>query len=418
MTRIDSGDGPVTATDQTESIKGSSAAPLEGVRVLELSDRLGAYCGKLLADLGADVIKVELPEGDVLRRTAPFRDGASEPEGSLNFAYYHHNKRGITLDWRRSASLTLLTELASLSEAVIVSPGPRSPVAGYCPDEPGHLSWSGQNTIRCFVTPFGLTGPFRSWRATPFTSYAMSSLMHSVGPVAGPPVAQPGQQLYDECGVHAALTIQALLEHPEARSQYIDVSVHEVGWFKKLSLERYSLRGRLLTRATNFGPPPGGTWRCVDGYVNIAAHAHRHWDIFLEVLDRPKILMDPLYQDRAMRIQVFDLLTGFIADLLSTRSAKEFVEKGQALGLPCELRYTPSEFLEDIQPRARHFFVESSRPDSGVFPIPGRPYRSDPDLIGYRMSAPTLGQHNEAVYVGELGHARKDLESWRSDGLI
>ncbi len=400
------------------SPKTPGGTALQGARVLELSDQMGAYCGKVLADLGADVIKVELPEGDVLRRIPPFRDGVSGPEAGLNFAYYHHNKLGITLDWRQEASLSLLAELAAAADAVVLSPSARTPVAGYDPDVPGVLPWAGDRAIRCFVTPFGLTGPFRAWRATPFTSYAMSGLMHPVGPVEGPPVAQPGQQLYDECGVHGAVMIQALLQHPEARSQYIDVAAHDVGWFNKLSLERYGMRGRILTRETNFGPPPGGIWRCTDGYIDIASHAPRHWGIFLDVMDRPESLMDPIYEDRALRIQLFDLLTDIIAELLATRSAKELVEKGQALGLPCALMYTPSEFLEDVQPTARHLFVESRRPGTGEFSMPGRPFRSEPDLVSYRRSAPTLGEHNEQVYVGELGHSRPELESWRADGLI
>jgi crotonobetainyl-CoA:carnitine CoA-transferase CaiB-like acyl-CoA transferase len=191
-----------------------------------------------------------------------------------------------------------------------------------------------------------------------------------------------------------------------------------VGWYNKISLERYGLQGRILTRETNFGPPPGGIWRCVDGYLDIASHAHRHWDIFLEVMDQPEALMDPLYQDRAMRIQLYDLLTDIVAGLLSTRSAKELVEKGQQLGLPCALMYTPSEFLEDIQPRERQFFVESHRQGTGDFPMPGRPFRSQPDLLSYRRSAPSLGEDNEPIYMDELGHAQEELQSWRSHGLI
>ena len=400
-----------------ESGSASAPGPLGSVRILDLSDRLGAYCGKVLADLGAEVIKVEPPDGDPSRFSLPFRVGQSGPEASLDFAYFHHNKRGITLDWSVEESLPLLGELGQTANVIIASPSLRHRLAGFDPDT-CRLSWANDDTIICYITPFGLSGPYRDWRATPFTLFAMSGLMHNVGPPEGPPVAQPGQQQYDECGIHAAVMIQALLHRPELETQFIDISAHEVGWFNKISLERYGLQGRIATRETNFGPPPGGIWRCTDGLLDIASHAHRHWDIFLEVMDKPEILMDPIYRDRGLRVQLYDMLTEIIADLLATRSAIELVEKGQAAGLPCALMYTPSEFLEDIQPRSRQFFVESSRQGTGTFEIPGRPFRSEPDLISYRRSAPYLGQDNESIYVTELGHSASELNSWRANGLI
>ena len=405
-------------TDMPDQVLGRDVPPpLRPFRILEFGDRLTAYCGKVLADLGADVIQIERPSGSGMRLSPPFRDGELTKESSLFFAYYQHNKRGITLDWSSDNARSILEELARGADVVLHSPDARQPLIGFDP-ESASICWKGDNVHSCFITPFGLTGPLRNWRATPFTSFAMSGLMHPVGPPEGPPIAQPGQQLYDECGLHAAMMIQALFLRSTSPAQIVDISVHEVGWFNKISLERYGLKGRIATRATNFGPPPGGIWQCSDGLIDIASHAPRHWDIFLKVLDEPEMLMDPLYQDRGMRVQLFDLLTTFIAELLSTRSAKELVERGQAAGLPCALMYTPSEFLDDIQARERGFFVESSREGTGEFDIPGRPFRAIPDLLSYRRSAPSLGEHNEAIYVNELGHSRRELASWRTSGLI
>jgi crotonobetainyl-CoA:carnitine CoA-transferase CaiB-like acyl-CoA transferase len=395
----------------------TNPGPLRSVRVLELGDRLGAYCGKVLADLGAEVIKIERPGGDPLRFSPPFRLGQSGPEAGLNFAYYHHNKRGITLDWSAEESWPLLRELGRTAKVIITSPTARQPVVGFDPAS-GNLSWASTDSIACFITPFGLTGPYRDWRATPFVSYAMSGLMHDVGPAKGPPVAQPGQQQYDECGIHAAVMVQALLHRPDLESQYIDISAHEVGWFNQISLDRYGRNGWISTRRTSFGIPPAGIWRCTDGLLDIASHTDRHWDIFLEVMDKPEILMDPIYRDRAQRVQLFDLLTDIIAELFSTRSAVEIVETAQAAGLPCALMYTPSEFLEDAQHRRSEFFVESSRQGTGTFEIPGRPFRTEPDLISYRKSAPLLGEDNESIYITELGHSHSELSTWRANGLI
>lgn len=393
--------------------------PLAGVRVLEFSGRNGAYCGKILADLGADVVKVELPTGDRMRSDPPHRNDRIDSESSLMFAYYHHNKRGITLDWERRDSLPLLEELASAADVVLASPrGDLPRLTGFV-ESPPSLSWISGNVLTCFITPFGLTGPLRKWRATPFTSFAMSGYMHPVGPPEGPPIGMPGQQFNDEAGIWAAFLVQAVLRGASPlRAQVIDLSVHEVGLFNKLGTEQYDLDGRIKTRATNFGPPPGGIWTCRDGLLDIGAHADHHWDLFVELMGQPDTLTDPLYRDRAMRIQLFDLLTDVIADLMSTRSAKELVERGQAIGLPCARTHSPAEFLQDPQPAARDYFVESRRAGTGSFPIPGAPFRSEPPLLGYHKSAPGLGESNEDIYLGELAHSNDELERWRSDGLI
>ena len=393
--------------------------PLGGKRVLDLSGRTGAYCGKILADLGADVVKVELPRGDRVRYLPPHRDGMSGPESGLLFAYYHHNKRGITLNWEREESRTLLGELASTAQVILASPkGDPEQLAGFV-EEPPSLSWVSGQVLTCFITPFGLTGPYRNWRATPFTSFAMSGYMHPVGPLEGPPLAMPGQQFYDEAGLWAAFLVQAVLRcSPDTWSQVIDQSVHEIGLFNKLGTEQYDLDGRIKTRATNFGAPPSGIWKCRDGLVDIGAHSTHQWDLFVEVMERPESLADPIYRDRMMRIQLFDLLTEVIADLMSTRSAREVVAAGQAAGLPCALTQTGAQFIRDEQPNARGFFIDTRREGTGSFAIPGPPYLSSPPVITYHRSAPVLGQANEEIYVGELGHSIRDLEHWRADGLV
>jgi crotonobetainyl-CoA:carnitine CoA-transferase CaiB-like acyl-CoA transferase len=243
--------------------------------------------------------------------------------------------------------------------------------------------------------------------------------MHPVGPPEGPPLAMPGQQFYDEAGLWAAFLVQAVLRSPpEVWSQVIDQSVHEIGLFNKLGTEQYDLDGRIKTRASNFAPPPGGIWKCRDGLVDIGAHSVHQWDLFVDLMGRPDALSDPIYRDRVMRIQLFDLLTGVIADLMATRSAAELVEMGQAAGLPCALSQTVAEFVQSEQPLIRGYFIPTDREGTGAFAIPGPPFVSSPPAITYQRSAPLLGEANEAIYVGEMGYSKRDLEKWRTDGLI
>jgi len=404
------------STDRRYDGGGASGLALEGVRVLDLSSRVGAYCGKLLADLGADVIKVERPTGDRLRRVPPFRRGAHDDEPGLLFAWYNNNKRGITLDWTRTDAVPLLAELASSANVVVVSPDARERLATFEEKSP-HLAWVPAGTTLCSITPFGLTGPWRHWRATPFTTFASSGQMHAVGPDEGPPWAMPGQQLYDQASTRAATMVVAILAGNVA-AQTVDVSAQEVGAWQYHVIQRFGSSGRILTRATNFGPPPGGVWKCRDGSIDIAAHSTHHWDVFVELLGSPEDLVEPLYREREMRAQLFDVLTLIIADHLADQSASELVRRGQAMGLPCALRYQPEEFLEDEQPRARGAFVDVHHPDLGEIRLPGPIVQTVPPLLAYRRPAPSLGGSNREVFVDELGHDPSELEEWSACGLV
>ncbi|MGH3191065.1 MAG: CoA transferase, partial [Streptosporangiaceae bacterium] len=206
----------------------TSELPLGGIRVLDLAGPLGSYGCRLLADAGADVVKVEPPEGDPLRRRPPFAGDRPDPQGSLSFAYYQANKRGVVLDYRRPEAAGVLAELGANADVVVLTPTAREPVAGF-DAATGELAWAGPQAVVCSITPFGLTGPYRNWRSTHLVSHAMSGLMYVQGPPEGPPVVVPGQQLYDFAGTHAAVAILAALRaRPQAGGQLIDMSAHEV----------------------------------------------------------------------------------------------------------------------------------------------------------------------------------------------
>ena len=119
-----------------------------------------------------------------------------------------------------------------------------------------------------------------------------------------------------------------------------------------------------------------------------------------------------------MRAQLFDLLTPIIAGHLAEQSAPALVQRGQALGLPCALRYQPEEFLEDEQPRARGAFVDVEHPELGEIRLPGPFVQTEVPLLRYRRPAPSLGESNAEIYVDELGHDASELEAWSARGLV
>jgi crotonobetainyl-CoA:carnitine CoA-transferase CaiB-like acyl-CoA transferase len=392
--------------------------PLAGTRVLDVSDSLGAYCTRLLAGLGADVLKVERPAGDELRRRPPFRDGATGTDASLAFAYYHAGKRGLTLDATHGASDSLLAELGATADVVVISPTTRRPLAGFDAST-RTLSWARDDAIVCAITPFGLTGPHRHRRATHFTAYAASGHMHRVGPPEGPPVVIPGQQHWDEAGAHATIAVlAALLQRDTVGGQSIDLSAHEVALTRDFVFDRYAVMGMAVDRSVIVGYPPTGTWQCRDGPFDVAAHQTRHWGAFLEMLDHPSELSDPSLADVLVRREIYDGLQEVIAALLAGRSRADLLERGQAAGLPCAVMHTPAEFVADEQLDERDFFVALCAQDGEAVRMPGAPFRSSPALFEITRSAPRLGEHNRDVYVDELGHTAEELRSWQDYGLV
>jgi crotonobetainyl-CoA:carnitine CoA-transferase CaiB-like acyl-CoA transferase len=381
---------------------------------------MGAYCTKLLADLGADVIKVEPPAGDPMRRRPPLLGAESGPPESAVFASYHANKRGVTLDICRPESLPILAALGSASDVVVISPTSRRPVTGF-DREACNLEWAPPSALVACITPFGLDGPMADMRVTPFLSFAIGGGMHWVGKQDGPPLAAPGQIAWDEAGIHAALgVVAALLDSGHSEGQLLDLSVHEVQAAKDFILERFdqSRPDEWSGRFTGVGIPPTGTFECADGPFGIAAHQQHHWQCFLQMLDQPDELTEPSLCDPMVRRAIFDGLQETIAGLVSGRSRLDLFARGQASGLPCAPVNSPPDFIQDEQPLFRQVFGSPSRDGRPSPTIPWRWCHATPELISLDSPAPSLGEHNAEVYVDELGFTKADLEEWAEAGVV
>jgi benzylsuccinate CoA-transferase BbsE subunit len=392
-------------------------APLRGKRIVEVGGRTVSYAGRLLADLGADVIVLERPAGDEARAVPPLITSASGRRVSLDHEYRQQTKRSVSVDWTSTEALPFLRRIGASADAVLVTSRPGRAVVGLSPGPT--LDWAAQDAVVCAITAYGLTGPLRHWRATPFTSFAGSGLMSVTGPVEGPPLAMPGAHMFDLAGVRAAYLVQASLLTGRDRvgGVSIDLSVHEAASWQKLTIDQFDTAGRIPDRRTNFGPPPGGGWQCRDGRVDIAAHALHHWSIFVDVLGRPEDLADPLYEDRAMRVQLFDVLTELITPYMAQWSAAEFVDRAQAAGLPCALRFEPGEMADDPHMADRQFFVTVESSELGSVRVPGHPFRSDPPLQVQRRPAPPTDADTESL-CEDLGVSEEELSTWRATGVV
>jgi len=362
--------------------------------VLDLAGPLGSYCGRLLADAGADVVKVEPPEGDPLRHRPPFAGDRPGPQSSLSFAYYHANKRGVVLDYRRPEAAAALADLGANADVIVLTPTVREPVAGFDPAA-GELAWAGPQTVVCSITPFGLTGPCRTWRATHLVSHAMSGLMYVQGAPEGPPVVVPGQQLYDFTGAHAAVAVlTALRARPQAGGQLIDISAHEVltqSCFDIYSYTNSALIGRRRPRATQYSG--GGSWPCRDGVIEFTASTDKHWFALMELLDHPAELSDPSWAHPVVRHPYEEKIIEVMRPLIAAMSREDFFVRGQQLGLPCTVINTVGDFVDDQQPRSRGFFVRRELAGVGEVDLPGEPFRCTERVLDqYRRPAPRLGE--------------------------
>src|SRR5579863_7775190 len=381
----------------------TSELPLGGIRVLDLAGPLGSYGARLLADAGADVVKVEPPEGDPLRRRPPFAGDQPGPDASLSFAYYHANKRGVVLDYRRPDAAADLAELGANADVIVLTPTVRDPVAGF-DAATGELAWAGPDAVICCITPFGLTGPYRDWRATHLTSHALSGLMYVQGPPEGPPVVVPGQQLYDFTGTHAAVAVlTALRARPQAGGQLIDMSAHEVltqSCFEIYSYTNSALIGRRRPRAIQYSG--GGSWPCRDGVIEFTASTDKHWFALMELLGHPAELSDPSWAHPVVRHPYEDKIIDVMRPLIAAMSREDFFVRGQLLGLPCTVINTVGDFVDDQQPRSRGFFVRRDLAGLGDFDLPGEPFRCTERVLDqYRRPAPRLGSTDAAEIARE-----------------
>ena len=395
-----------------------ASGPLQGIRVVDLSDEKGAHCTKLLADLGADVIKVEPPEGDRLRFKPPFKDDRPDPETSLHFAFYHANKRGITLDLRRPESRPALRKLVGSADILVES---FTPLEAKAKGVSGAaLRRYSPGLIHCSVTSFGKTGPYRNFRSTHLTSHALGGGMYSQGRPEGPPVTIPGNQMYDVAGIHAAYGILvALRNRPVVGGQFLDMSVHEVMASQNHSILNYAALGSITRRTGGAqAAPPSGTWRTKDGLVEINVVQPGHWAGFPQLFNSPQELMDPRWADRDQRSAHAAEFRKILEPYFLDGAKGEIADRAQALHIPAAPINTIRDYIEDAHTRARDSFVSVTHPSLGTYQMPGAPYLVSEPIWSIRRPAPSLGEHNEAIYIDELGFSATQVASWRASGVV
>jgi crotonobetainyl-CoA:carnitine CoA-transferase CaiB-like acyl-CoA transferase len=411
---------------------------LEGVRVLDLSNELGFLCGKILGDLGADVIKVEPPGGDPARHIGPFFGDVPDPEKSLYWFAYNNNKRGITLDIKTETGKTLFKQLAGKAE-ILIETHPPGELETWGLDY-GVLSQINRGLVVTSITPFGQKGPYRHWRASDLELMAMSGFMSLLGTPDRPPVRCSLPQSYMWTGMHAAMgTLMAYYrKRLTGKGQFVDVSGQaSILWamahgptFWDLNRETPERHGEFVTGRSITGAKMRAIFPCKDGYVNFIIYGgpagiHTNQAMFKWMEEEgmgEEVLTEKdwkTFKIETVTQEEIDRIEKPIAAFLRTKTRQEFREGAIRRGMLGYAVSTAKDILDDSQLKARGFWQEIDHDNLGMKTLyPGAFARFSGSRCSVRRRAPLIGEHNTEVFGAWLGIGKADLVKLKLENVV
>jgi crotonobetainyl-CoA:carnitine CoA-transferase CaiB-like acyl-CoA transferase len=390
--------------------------PLLGVRVLDSADEKGEFCGRLLADLGAEVIRVEPPSGAESRGFAPLARTPRGDTASLYFGLRNAGKRGITLDPAHAEGRALLHRLLDKVDIWIETSKPGVLEAQDL--APETVIERHPELVMTSLTDHGRTGPYRDFEGTSTTAFAMGGMMHRSGAADRPPCQAPGHLAYDAAGICAAFpTLLAYYQRLKTgRGQHIDCSVQEaivamVDW----SIPNGSIGGAVMPRN---GPGMYPLFKCKDGYVRMILLVPSHWRAALAWMGTPEELADPKFDQFLERLMNQPLINKHLSAFFGSKSQLDVCREGQSLGLPVTPLLEPGQVLDNEHTRARGSFREIDLEPDFPVTLPSGFLHLDETRVGPVGGPPALGQDNPAIYCDELGVSADELASLRGQGII
>ena len=371
--------------------------PLSGFRIIDTTDERGALCGRVLADLGADVIYVEPPGGAPFRQAPPRAPapGANGGQLSLAFAFRNAGKRGITLDICSPSGREDLHRLLATADAWIESHPPGALVAhGFAPDDVRRIHPA---LVIASITDFGQCGRHRDYTGTDMIGYAMGGMLYRAGAPDRPPVVAPGSQAYDTAAITAAFGVVTALFHRlrTGGGEWLDVSVQEAtSNLADWSVPLYSVLG-FYGQREGAGMYP--VYRCSDGWVRLIIINVKHWRALRAWMGEPPELQDPTYDEFLQRLFNRPTIDPIIQRFFERRSKHEVAHEAQRRGIPLTPVLEPREVLHNEHTRARASFLELEISPGVRVQMPSGFFELDGVRCGPRRRAPAVGEHNEAV---------------------
>jgi len=391
--------------------------PLSDVRVLEVGNYMaGPFCGMQLADLGAEVIKIEQPDGgDQVRLAAPFLDGESSPFVRLN-----RNKRSLVLDLKAPAGKEVFRRLARTADVIVenLRPGTMADLEL----DYARLAELNPGLVYVAASGWGQDGPLSPLAGLDIMAQARSGLMSITGMPGGDPV-KVGVPVCDlVCALYGALAAVSALRARErtGRGQHIDVSLFEAGvslgvW----EAGKYFATGEIpapLGSAHQINAPYQAI-RSADGWFTIGATSTRNWAAFCAAMGLERLPADPRYADTNSRHAHRAELIAEIEELTLTRPTAHWLEVLQAAGVPCAPIQDYGQVFNDGHLLARDFFWEAPHPTLGAVRQVGSPMRFSETPTRRQKAGPLFGEDSEAV-LRELGYGAEEVGALVTDGVI
>ena len=395
---------------------------LEDVKVIEYGNFISApYCSKLMAHLGADVIKIEKPgAGDLSRERGPFLDDIPGPDRSGIFLYLNANKRGVTLNLEKATGKEIFQRLIKDADILVedTKPGTLDSLGlGY-----GALKAINPRLVMTSITPFGQTGPYKEYKGSDLIMWQMGGLGYATPVNTGTPDYEPLRVMHMAsylAGATAASAAMTALYYQRLTGigQHVDVSQLEAV-FLNWGFYYWPYEHKNSTRVPKFALAPVGFLKCRDGWVFIVAIEDHHWKALLEMMGNPEWAGNELFKNRFTRADNWEDLEPLLLDWSMKYTKAEITEMGKAKGIPMGPINSIDEVLATGQLKARGYFVEWEHPKAGTLTYPGAPYKLPKTPWSVRGPAPLLGQHNEEIYCRQLGYTKGELVKMYEVGII
>jgi crotonobetainyl-CoA:carnitine CoA-transferase CaiB-like acyl-CoA transferase len=399
--------------------------PFNGLKVIEYGENISApYCAKLLAGLGAEVIKVENPgNGDAARFNGPFPKDIPDIEKSGLFLSLNANKMGVTLNLNKKKGKEIFRRLIETADVLIENNAPgymESLGLGY-----DTLKEINPKLVMVAITPFGQTGPYRDYKAYHINSCGAGGMSVGIGDPKREPLTMPLSQGGYEAGGNAAAAVMAALlaRRKTGKGQFIDISEVEV-WATThagQNVMTFLYRGVAgIRRGIHGGRTyPNEIFPCKDGYVCVITPQLEQWKRLIEVLGNPEWSKDPKYRDRrTIAGQTADEVNALMIPWMREHTKEEIFKICQEKRVPCAPIYDIAEVLNHRQIKAMDFFVKLDHKEAGTFKYPKGPCTFEKTNWEWQTAAPLLGQDNEKVYYERLGFSKTELAGMKKSGVI
>jgi len=400
------------------------ARGLGAIRVVECGQGVSAAFGaKMIADLGAEAIKVEPPGGDLTRRRGPFPNDQADSEKSGLFIYLNTNKRGVTADLGQPEGRELLGRLLEKADILIhnVPPYERAnqglDSAELCAKYPGLIVAS--------ISMYGDRGPRANWRGYELNASNAGGWAY-LSPGASPypelpPLKPFGAQCDYQGGAHAALTSLAAMRHKlrTGKGQAIDVCEQEaIAAMLEMNFMHFTYAGRETSRLGSRALGPWFLADCQDGKIFVLAVEEHQWQSLVKLMGNPEWAAEEIFKDRVSRAQNMDALKALMSEWISQWKVTDLYKAAQEARIPFAPVNTMQQMYESDHLQERKFFVEFDQPGVGKLTLPGAPSQYGKIKWALRRPAPKLGQHDEEVFCGELGVPRDRLAKLKQSGVV